>query len=84
VLSTSVRKLISVGMAISGVAIVCFALRARPAAKTRQTDGGLVSPAPDQTGVAAYLGIPFAAPPHRKFALATTSTRCEMERRPAS
>jgi para-nitrobenzyl esterase len=61
--SHSLRRLISFSTALLAVAMVCFSLHARPAAKSVRTADGLVSGAEDQNGVAAYLGIPFAASP---------------------
>ena len=57
------RRLVSFSALVLSVAIASIALHARPAAKTVRTDAGLVSGTTDQNGVAAYLGVPFAAPP---------------------
>jgi para-nitrobenzyl esterase len=61
--SHSLRRLISAAAALLGITMICLALQATPAAKVVRTEDGLVSGAPDQSGVTAYLGIPFAAPP---------------------
>ena len=59
----TVKKFISACALSLAFAIVSVALHAGPAAKTIRTADGLVSGAPPEHGVAAYLGIPFAAPP---------------------